>query len=397
MVHSYRPTRKWFIRANAFSLLSLLLPLTGFATEPTPTPDQLLASLKANDSQFQNVLLEYDYASYRTVITPPRFGPLEWVIDESVDREDLPAKAYLAEIFNRYLLTAQEIDDGQIPENDRRWVEHLRAGRISFHAKHFPAQSRLEKTEGRDLLALRWPDIAVYKQFVNGAETRFSVIDNKSTIHYASTGLSTQYVDNSANDAPDVYQRYAINAKFALGIGYSDVIREIESITLIDGMYHVVANIDWWGVATGHASFVIEPHSLIMRRAEAWTQLDHMIVTTAEEHRSPEGDVCCAKNGTLKITSNWQAPTHFEISLLSLTPRLSDQQFMEIAELGEPMSDTQQETEAKDGKKTTRKFNKLTPELRNQAIFMLSLVGIMIGWLIKRRIFPRRLYLALMA
>lgn len=79
--------------------------------------DEALALMKANDAQFDNVLIEYDYTKYEQVRREePKAIDAKLQVDESIDPSTVPSEKELWDLYRIYVFPNADKPPGPVPE-----------------------------------------------------------------------------------------------------------------------------------------------------------------------------------------------------------------------------------------------------------------------------------------
>ena len=311
-----------------------------------PSGNEILQRLKAHDAQFDRVLVEYDFTNYEVLKRrkSARSGTLQLEVHESVDRTTLPSEAELFAIAQRYIVGGPIALD-KIPEKDRKWVRLLRDGMINF-SDAGRRENPVKKVTSRDQFCLIWPDLAVRKVFNADVETKYSVIDQKVSTLFPIISREREWFHSEDTDPafPNVYQEQAIWLKFALGVGYSDVIGKITDIEVVDGIHRLSIDVDYFSQLSGKGTLLLDK-SLIVRDADVSFGKNRVLASNSGKYDSPRGNFSCATTSKLIKSRGSKEEVKFDLALHSIEFGITDAKFVEIAGMETPANETRYEVE----------------------------------------------------
>ena len=319
---------RWLCCTLAFCFLSLP-DRSAFSADLTGA--QMLALLKANDAQLQNALIEYDYSDYHWPSGRPNSVKIEFKIDEDIDRDSLPANDELTSLLVKY--TIRKSDRSPLSLEEKRVVQLIDEGRI--RPLYIPDKSNSEPTitKSHERIGLRLPDLAATRRFSAKHFTKFACLDQETHLLYPiaiSDNREWFHLKEISPGYPNAYQEMGLWLQFSLGVGFSEIIRSIDSVERQDGMYRVKATIDWFSQLEGTGSFKID-NSMVVRNADISFGTSRVTVETTEGYRATDQKFSCARNGHFVLYRGKGKDREFDVVLDSVDLAMSDEDFDKIS------------------------------------------------------------------
>jgi hypothetical protein len=337
--------------AAGLAFLSLLVLAGRCGAQTVAGADEILQRLKANDARFDRVLVECDYTRHEWVKhrQAVALNDAKLTIDKDIDPSTVPPQAELAAMCVKYFFRNPEIELAAVPQEARQWVQWMREGKISFAIPAPPAESE-EKTLSHDQFCIRWPDLAVRKVFGPGVETKYSMVGQQMQHLYpvACSSASREWFHQTETDVsfPNVYHEQATWLKFALGIGYSEVIGKVTAVEMGGGRQVIDVEIHYGSLAPGKGKLQLDSSGLV-RSADLTFGDNRIVVATTGTYNAAQRGFRCAKTGffTRHRGAKEKPETKFDVTVQSIQFDLPEARFDEIADMESPLDEPRYEIE----------------------------------------------------
>ena len=313
--------------------------------------EEVLKLMKANDAQFDNVLVEYDFVRYEHQISDARdaigLKDMEVWVHESIDREAVPPLSKLVELFETYVAVPPNEPPRPVPPEEKKWVDLLREQKITIrlsNALRVESQAQTKKTASRNQMGLRWPDVAVEKRYGPRRTSKFSAIDQRTHLLFALDGPEREWFRDTSIDPtlPNVYQSQAIWLQLSLGIGYSHIVNKVTSFDIKDDSYQLNVEIDWWSRLTGKGVLDVDK-SFVVRAADVTFGTSRVVVSTEGLYHGSGRHFACARKGQFKKFRGSKENLRFDVALQSVRFGITNAQFDELADMSTPDDETRYE------------------------------------------------------
>ena len=277
--------------------LLVLTPAQMVGAQATdPSGSDLLEMLRANDAQFSNVLVDYDFSQHE------------------VPSQDIPA-----------YMDADEMQ-------------------TEVEAPNLEPVTTLS----RDRLGFRWPDLANRSQ-IKGSDdyTKFAVVDQRTHFLFSTRSLDLDWIHDSDIDSmfPNVYQEQGKWRQFALGIGFSEIIDTVDSCVRVEDGYQLKVTVDWWSRIQGTGSLLVDSN-LVVREASLKLASEEIEVETTGTYKASGRRFACATGGRFKKTKGNRTELEFDILLSSVDFGMTDSTFEKLANMETPQHLARYESEA---------------------------------------------------
>ncbi len=342
---------------NSKSLLAFLLAsaIASSALAGPPGVDEMLSAMKANDAQFDNVLLR---CKCERVSRPHKFrnktsqpNLLRLFIDDNVDKSNLPDETDLMKLVVKVSVakaSGQPVGShGEDQSDELYWIEQIDAGNIGWKVvpsdKFVPSQ----KTLFRTTLGVRWPDFAVLRERIlpaggNVQDSKWASIGGSlETLEMPSlTSLNRDawlHTKKMGSQPINAYQELILWQQFSLGFGFSKFITSIDKVVPSSHDRNTLfVTLAIWPDRQTKAELLVD--SLLIVREATISANASTITTHSDGVFSVADRFQCARNGSYqrKMKDTQSAPATLTYTIESMEFDMQDSVYADLADMSSP-------------------------------------------------------------
>lgn len=316
--------------------------------------EQIADLMRANDAQFDNIIIEYRYTNYPK--TPgyresrAKRQEMQLQIDPDVNQEGIPDRDALFKLATRANPTLYRETYGELPDlsdAERKWVGLLESNKIKFVLNKSQDPTASVTPTVLDLrLGIRWPDLCAERTQISP-----EVLESASEIKkWKSIGQRLEHLDRMGRNSKEwtkttkvqplplnSYQELATWLKFAFGIGYGQVIQSVKRMENENGQIILHADLVIWPDHVCHAILTLDDH-FVVRKAEIDAGATQIHVTTTDTYSSPDSSFICAKRGSLfrHFLDSSEPNPKFDVEMQRIQFAITDQDFFALADMQVP-------------------------------------------------------------
>lgn len=357
--------------ASVASLIVASMAFGGDAERPDArTADQILEPMRANDAQFDNVLLACEYMDYRLPVRPParrRGGPdhavpsvLRVDADPDVDMSGAPEPAVLARLAAQSDPEMYRKVTGQsappVPPELRKWAElivarKVRVSRTSREGGQEPAARASPVVDHSEMkVALRWPDIVVERtpkdaSALSPGEDTYSkwrsigqTLEQMTAARVRRNHDAREWIVTKKTVPLSLgpQQELGLWLKFALGVGYADYISEVQALKPAPGGTEISCDLSIWDGKLTPARLVVDADGIV-READIKASVTTLTVRTSGLFKAGTRFVS-AESGSFvrRFNESEKWAPKFDVKLTEVKFDLSDAEFLQFADLAPP-------------------------------------------------------------
>lgn len=375
--------------------------------------NQILEIMRANDAQFDNVKMKYDYVKYparqswrssqsdtndiRTDATD-----IQIESDPDVDLTGIPNKEDLlnlaAQSDPQFYKQLHGVDPPALAEDLKKWVDLIRTKKLRIRV-HDKPQAPSPPVRSHNVVGIRWPDLAVERHPEAGANAGSETVKWRSVgqrienldIHYANSNSKQAEWIRTTKVQPialNSYQELILWLKFAIGIGYADLVDKVTQLDRTGAQIVMIGEMQIWPEQIATFRFELDEKYLV-RKAEIDSNITHLLVTSNGDYVIQGHAFHCAKSGSFErgFKASQDPSTKFDVNVTNIQFDMSDSEFNELADLATPPGQKVQDIDLDQPAPGVLKSSTLPADPGSRGL-LVGLNVLVIGglaWLIRRR------------